>query len=317
MQDYTISAIEASIKEISSDNTSGAAEILRRSPAVFSEMKLEEKPSLNVEQARQLILDTCVALVGAQPNMNSLLRLASEVVSASFAQSTGHEAVKAAFDTAAAFVESATAAAHTAAMNAVHLIVDEATVLTHSRSSTVLEALIEARHAGRSFKVIATESRPMLEGRNLAQQLAVKGIHVTVIADAAAPLLIEHADAVLIGADKITPQSVVNKIGTRMIALSAREHGVPMYAICDTSKFVAADYMFNAIRDQPEASELWPDAPDGVVVINPYFESTPLDFFSSVVTERGLLASEEARALASEASIEAVLINALKSARRD
>lgn len=99
-----------------------------------------------------------------------------------------------------------------------------------------------------------------------------------------------------------------------MIALSARERGVPIYAICDTSKFIAVDYMLNARRDQRQPSELWRDAPAGVVVRNHYFESTPLDFFCGVITERGPVASEEARALAAEASIEPVLINALKSA---
>lgn len=312
MTDCDTRETEAAIDAIASDNMSGAAEILHRGAAIFSLLKPPDPQSFSVEQARQAILKTCVALVNAQPDMSSLLRLASDTVSATREQANGPQAMRAAVDAAARFAESALLSAHAAAVDAVNLIGERATVLTHSRSSTVLEALIEARRAGKHFEVVATESRPMFEGRKLANELASNDIKVTMIADAAAALFIKRADVVVVGADKITPDHVVNKIGTRMIALEARERGLPTYAVCDTSKFIAADYLWNAGRDQMNAGELWPAAPTGVMVVNRYFESTPLSYFTGIVTELGVLSSMDASLAAEKALIDEMLAVALE-----
>lgn len=312
MTDCDTKEPEAAIREIASDNISGAAEILRRGAAVFSLLKPPDQSSFSVEQARNAIIKTSVALVNAQPDMSSLLRLASETVSATRAQANGPQAVRAAVDAAARFAESALLSAHAAAMHAVNLIGEGATVLTHSRSSTVLEALIEARRAGKHFEVVATESRPMFEGRKLANELASNKIKVTMIADAAASVFIQRANIVLVGADKITTDHAVNKIGTRMIALAARERGLLIYAVCDTSKFIADDYLRIGGQDQMNASELWPAAPTGVMVVNRYFESTPLSYFTGIVTDLGVLSSVDASLAAEKASIDELLAVALE-----
>ena len=316
MLSRTTSQTDAAIGDIASDNVSGAAEILRLAAAIFSLLNDELtnqaslSASLSIEEAQQSVRKTCTALAKAQPDMSSLLRLASEALSAARAEAAGREALKSAADAARRFLESATHSAHAAAMHAVSLIRDGSSVLTHSRSSTVLEALIEARRAAKHFEVIATESRPMFEGRRLASELSARGINVTVIADAAASLFIGRADLILVGADKITPEHVVNKIGTRMIALAARERGLPIYALCDTSKFIAADYLA-VICDQRNASELWPDAPAEVAVVNSYFEPTPLTYFTGVFTELGVLSGKDASMFAGKACIDPILLEAL------
>ena len=322
MRSRTTGQTDAAIGDIASDNVSGAAEILTRATAVFSLLNTELtnqtsksaslSSSLAIEEAQQAVRETCIALAKAQPDMSSLLRLASEALSAARAQTAGLDALKSAADAARRFVESATHSAHSAAMHAVSVIRDGSKLLTHSRSSTVLEALIEARLAAKHFEVIATESRPMFEGRKLANELSTSGIHVTVIADAAASLFIERTDLALVGADKITPEQVVNKIGTRMIALAARERGLPIYVICDTSKFIAADYLANVIRDQGNAREFGPDAPQRAVV-DSYFEPTPLAYFTGVITELGVLSAAEASMLAGKVCIDPTLVDELQS----
>jgi translation initiation factor 2B subunit (eIF-2B alpha/beta/delta family) len=322
MLSRTTSQTDAAIGDIASDNVSGAAEVLRRAEAIFSLLNTEltnqasRGASLSIEEAQQAVRKKCIALAKAQPDMSSLLRLASEALSAARAATAGREALKSAADAARRFVESATHSAHAAAMHAVSLIRDGSKVLTHSRSSTVLEALIEARLAGRHFEVIATESRPMFEGRKLAGELSSRGIHVTVIADAAALLFLERADVIMVGADRVTPEHVVNKIGTRMIAVAARERGLPIYALCDTSKFIAADYLADVIRDRRDASELWPDAPEGVAVVNSYFEPTPLAYFTGVITEQGVLSDTDASMFAGKACMDPMLVEALAEPAR-
>jgi translation initiation factor 2B subunit (eIF-2B alpha/beta/delta family) len=176
------------------------------------------------------------------------------------------------------------------------LIADGSVVLTHSRSSTVLAGLFEAHRAGRRFEVVATESRPAFEGRDLAKALAGEGMDVTLIADAAASVLLERSSHVLVGADMLTASYVINKIGTRMIALAASDLGIPMYALCDSTKFMS-------VRDDPVAAkalssegrpeELWPDAPANVRLVNVYFEPAPLRCFTRIITEEGALTPNE------------------------
>jgi ribose 1,5-bisphosphate isomerase len=150
----------------------------------------------------------------------------------------------------------------------------------------------------------------MLEGRVLAEAIAGQDIRVTLIADAAASIAMEQVDLVMVGADKITPVNLVNKIGTRMIALAARERGLPVYALCDTSKFIRDDCFGLGIRDLGGANELWPAAPRGVAVVNRCFEPTPLAFFTGIITEDGALSIEEVARRAEQAAIDKELVNA-------
>lgn len=305
---------DAAIRDLASDRVSGAAEILRRAAAVFSLLtdELINQASPSIEEAQVLIRKTCIALAKAQPDMSSLLRLASASLSAARSEAASLEALHSAADAACVFVESATVSAHDAAMHAGNLIRDESRLLTHSRSSTVLQALIEARRAGKHFEVFATESRPMFEGRKLANELSSERIKVTVIADAAPSLFIERSDLIMIGADMLTPENLVNKIGTKIIALAAIERGVPMYAVCDTSKFIAADYFGDVIREGRNTGELRSNAREEVAVENDYFEPTPLAYLTGVITERGALSNSEASACAREAYVDPLLVDALR-----
>lgn len=305
----------AAIRDIASDNLSGAAEILRRAEGVFSLLRDESsrQAPISFEDAQVSIREASIALAKAQPDMSSLLRLASAAMSAARAEATGGDALEAAARAARGFVRSATNSARAAAMHAVKLIREGSKVLTHSRSSTVLEALVEAHRGGKRFKVIATESRPMLEGRKLANELSNDGIHVTVIADAAASLFIESVGLILVGADKITPEHLVNKVGTKMIALAARDRGMPIYAVCETTKFVASDYLADVIGDQRDPLEVWPDAPEGVALENRYFERMPLGLFTGFVTERGALSASEASTCARKADLDPGLADLLRN----
>lgn len=280
------------LDEIASDNKSGAAEILRRAAALYAQ--------LDSASAQETIDSLSVELARAQPRMSSLIRMANEVM-------------KSSPDAAARFVENAGRAAYSAASHAASLIDEGARVLTHSRSSTVLEAFAQARRAGKSFAVVATESRPMFEGRTLAEALVKQHVPVTVIVDAAAALAIEEVDLVLAGADAITPVTVINKVGTQMIALAAREKGIRVFSVCDTSKFICEDCL--APEHEHPAAELWRDAPAEVIITNKYFESTPLAWFTGIVTEHGVLSSDEAAQQAEGVSIDRRLVEAARAER--
>lgn len=302
------------LSQIAADNSSGAAEILGQAGAAFSRLAqaAAEPGTGDLEAAQKAVLETCIALALAQPDMTPLTRLASAALRASRTASDSPGSRKSAEQAALNFIASASRAARDASSRSVTLIRDGARVLTHSRSSTVLAAFVEAKSLGIRFSVVLTESRPMLEGRAMAAALAGEGIPVTLMADAAASLVLDGVDLVMLGADTITPVNLVNKIGTRMIALAAREQGLPLLAVCDSSKFIREDYFSVAVPRSRNAGELWPDAPKGVSVLNSYFEPTPLRYFNGIVTEDGVLDAEDAARRAEKCAIDGELLRALE-----
>ena len=219
--------------------------------------------------------------------MAPLARLASAAVESAAQCSRASDALDRAQTAAQTFAQQAVVANRAAAEHASVLIREGSRVLTHSRSSTVLQAFRVALAAGRRLTVIATESRPMMEGRRLASELVREGASVTLIADADAAGGVERADLVLMGADAIGALTATNKIGTSLIALAARELGKPVYLVCDSSKFIGSAEGLPPARTPRNRSELWPDAPDQIDVVTAYFEETPLSFFTSVIYEQG------------------------------
>lgn len=150
---------------------------------------------------------------------------------------------------------------------------DDRRLMTHSISSTVTRILGRVPRTG--LTAIVTESRPGLEGWNLAAALAQDGIRVTYITDAQAGLFVTEADLVLFGADAILADgSVVNKAGTRLIALAAREAGVPVY-VCAESFKCTEQTASQVVIEEKSGSELRPPPVPGIRARNLYFEITP------------------------------------------
>lgn len=297
--------MNSAIADIASDNTSGAAEILRRAADVFSQHRIQNIDSSprSLDQALSSIVKTGIALARAQPDMIPLLRLASSSISAARTATDAREAFRRAEDEAHRFITAAEQAGLAAAGHAATLIENNEKIITHSKSSTVLLSLSMAKQAGKEFSVIVTESRPMMEGRILARELAARDIPVTLIADAAAAMVMPVVDLVLVGADAVTSTHLMNKIGTRMIALAAQEHDIPMYAVCDTTKFAGLS-LPRASCQSKNGKELWPDAPDGVLVDNQYFEPIFLSYFSGIVVEDGILSITDATLRAGQVSVD-------------
>jgi eIF-2B alpha/beta/delta-like uncharacterized protein len=166
------------------------------------------------------------------------------------------------------------------------LIAEGDTILTHSYSNTVLGCLIRAAKT-KKIDVIVTESRPSMEGRETAYALAKEGINVTLIVDAAVGTVITNVDKVIVGADSILPDnSIVNKIGTLLIALAAKEFQVPFIVVADSMKKSPS---YEVSIEERELSEVLPqNVLDNITAKNPYFEVIPSKFLSYIITEEGI-----------------------------
>jgi translation initiation factor 2B subunit (eIF-2B alpha/beta/delta family) len=172
-------------------------------------------------------------------------------------------------------------------------------VVSISCSGSVVVAL-KAIRATRTVRVSCSESRPALEGRRLAAELAAVGIPVTYFSDAAVahalgPANLAAAQArgganvVLVGADAIAPAWFLNKTGTRMLAAAATQQGVPVYVVASRDKFVGRELAARLVIRSGEPAEVWDSPPDGVDVRNPYFELIPFDLVTAVISDVGIL----------------------------
>ena len=184
------------------------------------------------------------------------------------------------------------------------LLPDRCTVLTHCNAGalatsdwgTALGVIRSAVASGKEVRVVACETRPLLQGARLtAWELARDGIPVTVIIDSAAASLMRagEVDCVIVGADRITRDAVFNKVGTYMHAVCARHHGIPFYVAAPRSTFdpgssAAGVVVEERARDEVSRIGRRRVVPDGAEVRNPAFDATPLPLVSAIITEEGI-----------------------------
>jgi translation initiation factor 2B subunit (eIF-2B alpha/beta/delta family) len=165
------------------------------------------------------------------------------------------------------------------------LVKPRSLVLTYSSSTVVQLALWRAMAVGRSFEVVCSESRPMQEGVALARRLSDLGISVHLVVDAGLTEWVKEADLLLLGADAILPDVMVNKVGTEPLLQAARHAGVPAYILADSSKWLPAPLArFWWVRDEDPTQLLRP-IPLNVRVHNRYFGGSTLSLVTGVVWE--------------------------------
>ena len=186
------------------------------------------------------------------------------------------------------------------------LMEDEDTVLTHCNAGalatagygTALAVVRSAVEQGKRVSVIATETRPLLQGSRLtAFELARDGIPVRVICDSAAAQLMAQGvvDKVVVGADRVLRTGhVTNKIGTLPIALAAKFYGVPFYVAAPVSTLDLVTDVSRVVieeRDQREVLSIGGRrfAPRNVGALNPAFDITPPELVTGIVTDRGVV----------------------------
>jgi len=168
---------------------------------------------------------------------------------------------------------------------------DGSKVLTHCHSSTVTNMLRKAKDEGKSFEVVCTESRPVFQGRITAKEMLDAGIETTMIVDSAVRYFVNDVDLVVVGADAITSEgNVINKIGTSMVALAAKEARTPFYVASELLKFdpltIHGDY---ETIEERGPREVWEDAPSGLNIRNPAFDVTRREFIHGIICEEGII----------------------------
>lgn len=195
------------------------------------------------------------------------------------------------------------------------LIQNGDTVLTHCNAGslatvdygTALAVIRVAVEQGKCVSVIATETRPLQQGARLTTfELQRDGIPVTLITDTMVGYVMAKklVNKVIVGADRIVKDAVFNKIGTYSVAVLAHEHGIPFYVAAPRSTFDLSRVSKDVIIEERKPEEVTVCggrriAPEGVKVLNPAFDATPLKYVSGIICEDGVLSSAEFRKLKS------------------
>jgi translation initiation factor 2B subunit (eIF-2B alpha/beta/delta family) len=293
-------AVAPTVETVREDDEHGSAyvalralEVLRDRAAEVAAREGDERPLLaRSDRDAVRVADPDLAalareLRAARPSMGVVGNRVDRVMAASGGSPASVR------DAAIEACERAVRADGEAAANAVDRLGER--VLTLSRSGTVLDALGRAEPEA----VFVAESRPAREGVGVAEELAERGLEVTLCVDAAIGhvLLEADVDTVLVGADAVLADgAVVNKVGTRLAALAAADAGVDCYVVCSRDKVLAE----RSVELESGPSEAVHGRRAAFDVVNPTFERTPPDLVTGLVTEDGVLDREAVEAVAAE-----------------
>ncbi len=273
----TVAGLWEAYEQVAPSSTTIGADTVHGAAALSIRALEALRDQAAVTSEYETVAETARELRDARPSMAVLANRINRVMS------TAERSTTAVHDRAISEIATALDADASAAATAADRL--DGPIATLSWSGTVKDALVEL-----DARVTIAEARPDCEGIEMAESLSTAGLDVTVTTDAALPALLSDREfgAVLVGADTVLPNGdVVNKVGTRALALAADRAGVPVYVAAARDK-VAVDDTFHR-EEGPETAVY--DGSESIAVRNPVFDLTPGELIDGVVTENGLLDS--------------------------
>ena len=172
------------------------------------------------------------------------------------------------------------------------IIRSQSVIMTYCHSG---EAMAFIKHSGtknkKKISVIACMTEPQEQGVLTAKELSKDSIPVTLIDDNAMGHFIKDVDMVIVGADALRLEGLVNKIGTRLLATAASSVHKPFYVVANSLKL---DRRENFKIEERPVREIFRKITNkekikGVEIRNPAFDITPWEFVTAVITEQGMI----------------------------
>jgi len=277
------------IEEIAADRKHGARELYRWAVENLLDW-VKERGQSHPQELIPLLAETAKA----QPSMAPLLNLVNQVL---LAWEEGPQKTQDLLEETLKGEETSTATLVEEGMK----VLKGKRIVTLSRSSTLLEVIKALLNRGEKVEILISEGRPLMGGVATARLFRDMGIEVTLCTDGLIFSLVREGDVVALGADAITPQSLVNRCGTYPLALVARDRGVPFYTFTDTGKLLPQELVPLFKIEDHDPTEVLKDPHFNIV--NYYFDETPLDCITGAVTERGILTPEDLQRLMGEIKV--------------
>jgi ribose 1,5-bisphosphate isomerase len=173
-------------------------------------------------------------------------------------------------------------------------------IMTHCHSTAAVSVIATAHKMGKVTTVYVKETRPKMQGLITARALADAGLDVILIPDSSVRYYMKKVNKVVVGADTIAANgAVINKIGTSLVALTAKEARVRVYVAAETYKFsprtVIGELVPIEVREPTEiVDEEWLRKNPKVKVYNPVFDVTPPEYIDAIITEVGVIPPQAA-----------------------
>ncbi len=173
-------------------------------------------------------------------------------------------------------------------------------IMTHCHSTAAVSVIVTAHKLGKVNKVYVKETRPRLQGLITARVLSEAGLDVILIPDSSVRYFMKKVSKVIVGADTVAANgAVINKVGTSLVALAAKEARVRTYVAAETYKFsprtVIGELVPIEVRDPTEiVSNEWLKNNPSVEVYNPVFDVTPPEYIDAIITEKGIIPPQAA-----------------------
>jgi len=179
-------------------------------------------------------------------------------------------------------------------------------VLTHCNTGSLATSgwgtalgVVRQLHEERRLKALyADETRPFLQGARLTVwECQQDQIPVTLVTDGMGGYLMteKKVDCVIVGSDRIAANGdVANKIGTFMLAMAAKYHGIPFVVAAPSTTVDTQTPNGSAIPIEQRPPEEVREIRDRAIVsastavANPAFDVTPAELVTAIVTEKGV-----------------------------
>lgn len=218
----------------------------------------------------------------------------------------GEEAISQAEDLAIAYHEEDLKKSHAMGVHGAGILEGRRNVLTHCNTGslatagwgTALGVIRQLHKEGRLDMVYADETRPFLQGARLTVwECHEDNIPVKLVTDGMGGHLMTRGmvDCVIVGSDRISALGdVANKIGTFMLAMAAKHHGIPFIVAAPTTTIDRELLHGKDIpieqRPSTEITHVRGQCitAEGCEVFNPAFDVTPAALVSAIVTEEGV-----------------------------
>jgi translation initiation factor 2B subunit (eIF-2B alpha/beta/delta family) len=280
------------LRQIESDRRSGASTLVARGIEA-ARLFLSATRHLSPARLDAALERFTLHLTASQPSMAPLLTLANALWLGR-ERNRGQPSTWAHLhDTLVEYADGVDRSLRETVRRAAVLVRPDSVVLTYSHSTAVRLALWRAMATGRRFEVVCSESRPIGEGVDLARRLAGLGIPTRLVVDAALAEWVGRADLVLLGADAITPDAVVNKVGSEPLLQAARRANVAAFVLADSSKWLPEKLTaFWRMREEaPQEITRFHDP--NLVVHNRYYDNSPMSLVTGLVWEDGVARPSE------------------------
>ena len=283
--------IQKSINELKEDNHSGASEIfLKAIDIIKNQMHLIKNKD---EDIKTLFLKLAKEIINARPSMAPLINTIGYFIT-NIELYTSKNVIDKIIELVSYNAERTNKLLNSFVYFFNNYYPKDIKIMLISYSSTIINVIVYLKDYNPEIYIL--ESRPLNEGHRTAEILS-QYMNTHLIIDAAIGKFIEDIDLVLIGADSILKDgSIINKIGTNPLAIVAKEHNIPVYAIVDSFKYnLRSHFNQKVIISKKQINEVYDKKIESnlMKVDNYYFDITPAKYIKGIISDLGVLTPVE------------------------